>query len=450
MPLPHPTDQSDASTLPDPELNPLLNPLLAAHMGRWAEVYFTNPPEKREQAVAELLRELENLAPTEPASLQNVPDNSAAQPTENTKSPSSSAARLEAAVTCGSCAYDNSAEQRFCGMCGTPLHGLPEIAASQGAASRIAVSQGAVSQSAVSQSAVSQAVEDAPTRGASWSEYSPGDNSIADSTGPAVRSMEVASVCDDRELSWLRPERDFPVFATESEPSSSSYRIYVGAAVIVLLIVVGYMAWRGTEALSGTAPSQSAASQSTASQSAASQSAASQVASPQAEPARSSPPAEPAPAPSAQPTAAATAEPASAPLAVPPSAPRAVRSQPEATSQKEPTVKARPAPRIVSVAASSSAIVTDPSGAEDMATAEKYLNGGQGLPRDSGEAALWLWRAVGKGNLAATMTLSDLFLRGDVLAKNCGQARVLLDAAAKKGSKAAADRLRNLQAFGCE
>jgi len=27
---------------------------------------------------------------------------------------------------------------------------------------------------------------------------------------------------------------------------------------------------------------------------------------------------------------------------------------------------------------------------------------------------------------------------------------VLLDAAAKKGSKAAADRLRNLQAFGCE
>ena len=55
-----PTNESDAKTLPDPELNPLLNPLLGAHMGRWAEVYFTNPPEKREEAVTELLRELES------------------------------------------------------------------------------------------------------------------------------------------------------------------------------------------------------------------------------------------------------------------------------------------------------------------------------------------------------------------------------------------------------
>ncbi len=41
-----PEDESKTGTLPDPELNPLLNPLLAANMGRWAEVYFTNPPEK--------------------------------------------------------------------------------------------------------------------------------------------------------------------------------------------------------------------------------------------------------------------------------------------------------------------------------------------------------------------------------------------------------------------
>jgi hypothetical protein len=53
-----PSDESKSKTLLDPELNPILNPLLAAHMGRWAEVYFTSPPEKREQAVADLLREL--------------------------------------------------------------------------------------------------------------------------------------------------------------------------------------------------------------------------------------------------------------------------------------------------------------------------------------------------------------------------------------------------------
>ena len=62
MPVPHPPDKPDVNTLPDPELNPLLNPLLAAHMGRWAEVYFTNPPEKREQAISDLLRELERAA----------------------------------------------------------------------------------------------------------------------------------------------------------------------------------------------------------------------------------------------------------------------------------------------------------------------------------------------------------------------------------------------------
>ena len=74
MHLAHPENESDANTLPDPALNPLLNPILAAHMGRWAEVYFTNPPEKRGEAVAELIRELENNSPPAPASDQVVND----------------------------------------------------------------------------------------------------------------------------------------------------------------------------------------------------------------------------------------------------------------------------------------------------------------------------------------------------------------------------------------
>ena len=47
-------------SLPDPELNPMMNPTLGKNLGRWAQVYFTSPPEKREEAVQELLRELEN------------------------------------------------------------------------------------------------------------------------------------------------------------------------------------------------------------------------------------------------------------------------------------------------------------------------------------------------------------------------------------------------------
>jgi hypothetical protein len=67
------------STLPLPELNPLLNPVLGAHMGRWAEVYFTSPPEKREEAVLDLLRELQG---GEGATLQppNAADSVAKQP----------------------------------------------------------------------------------------------------------------------------------------------------------------------------------------------------------------------------------------------------------------------------------------------------------------------------------------------------------------------------------
>jgi len=62
----------------------------------------------------------------------------------------------------------------------------------------------------------------------------------------------------------------------------------------------------------------------------------------------------------------------------------------------------------------------------------------------------WLWKAVAKRNAEATLLLSDIFLRGDGVSKNCDQARVLLDAAASNGNKGAAERLRHLQAFGCE
>ena len=40
------------------ELNPLTNPILEQNLGRWAKVYFNNPPAKREQAVNNLLEEI--------------------------------------------------------------------------------------------------------------------------------------------------------------------------------------------------------------------------------------------------------------------------------------------------------------------------------------------------------------------------------------------------------
>jgi hypothetical protein len=96
--------------LPDPRLNPMINPRLGKNLGRWAKVYYTTPPEKRDQAVLELVRELEGgavpIPETEP----------------------STSVEAEIAQTFTSAPLDNPLgpisavpEQRFCGHCGSLL-----------------------------------------------------------------------------------------------------------------------------------------------------------------------------------------------------------------------------------------------------------------------------------------------------------------------------------------
>jgi hypothetical protein len=392
----------DESTLPDPELNPLLNPILGAHMGRWAEVYFTNPPEKRGQAISELLRELKNNSPSDSASIQVIDVERVAEKTETAVEPDSFPTAPEPLRTCSVCAHNNSAEQRFCGMCGAPLETSawsypPEIA---------------------------EALQ-IPT--AYWSEPEPslGNNPlehvIEPAVEPAVSSTAVGEGRGALGPAWALPERSLPHFSVESEPVPHRYRPYAGVALAILLALLVYMGWRGTRAISGTAGTPSA-------------------------PARAIPPAQPLPAASAQPSTADTTSSGDNP----PKSPVWSTNQAAATSRKNRPAGAQPASLIVPMPARPSAVAVDESGAEDLATAEKYLNGTQGVPRHSGEAAEWLWKAVGKGNLAATLALSDLYLRGDGVPKSCDQARLLLDAAARKGGRAAADRLRNLPAFGCE
>jgi hypothetical protein len=384
--VPHPTDESDANTLPDPELNPLLNPLLAAHMGRWAEVYFTNPPEKRGQAISELLRELENISPPEPAPVQVIPDehNERGRTKTEPGPPEPSPAKAEPLRTCKVCAYNNAPRQKFCGMCGAPLQVSPETH-------------------------VPQVTEAGALSAPSWLERSLGGNSVEDAIEPAVNSTTAGGHhkvpdYDAAEPAWPLPARDLPSFSAESGrvesgPVRHRYRLYAGAVLAILLAGFVYMAWRGSEALSSGATRPSAPARAVAS----------------AQP--------PAPAASAQ---QAGTMGSGLPASVP------------------------PAPRIVPVAGSSPASAGEPGGAEELAIAEKFLNGKQGVPRDSGEAAQWLWKAVRKRNLAATMALSDLYLRGDGVPKSCDQARYLLEAAARRGGKAAAERLSNLQISGCE
>lgn len=96
--------------LPDPRLNPMINPRLGKNLGRWAKVYYTTPPEKRDQAVLELVRELEGgavpIPETEPSTSveAEIAQTFTPAPLDNPLGPITAAP-----------------EQRFCGHCGSRL-----------------------------------------------------------------------------------------------------------------------------------------------------------------------------------------------------------------------------------------------------------------------------------------------------------------------------------------
>jgi hypothetical protein len=448
-----PTDESKAAILPDRELNPLLNPLLAAHMGRWAEVYFTSPPEKRAQAVSDLVRELENNSTPEHGSSQrannkpiwkgvkeegqqvpssrkifeqpaSVPESAifpmSSEPmnsepmTEESMTQESAVqeSAIQEPIICASCGHKNAPQQRFCGMCGTQL-----AVASENPSRRFAEADPIATETWDESRAISS--------GHSGSEPEPPAESAPDSDYHEAEQHDIP-----QSHAWSPPEDSRAEFSMlseyQSEPASHGYRIYVGAAVAILLGLLVYMTWRSNTAFwsSGAAPS----------------------ALPQAVPAARSEPAaamEPPAAPPAQPTPKAETAPKPAPAAAPSQKP--TRTHRDDARLANP----RPAARTVAVSASLSSSAAEQTGSEELAVAEKYLSAGPGKARDSREAASWLWKAVAKQNSTATLLLSDLYLHGDGVTKSCDQARLLLDAAARKGATAAAERLRNLQAFGC-
>jgi len=427
-----PTEESDATTLPDPQLNPLLNPLLAAHMGRWAEVYFTNPPEKRGQAVAELLRELESSSPPPSAPVLEssaqildspAPENSVLQEPvfqkpafqkndqyeperlddgfgkeqhDSASTRDSFALAEEAPLTCNSCGHNNWRAQRFCGMCGMPLGFSPE-----------------------------QAEEAAPST-ASWAEPRvPSESRLSE---PLAEFAEHTAPFEHHRTpqseSWPVREQNLPdpsprfQFQSELDSAPRSYRVYLGAAVAILLTILLYMAWRSGAAFWSNVktPAQIPRAVST----------------------------------EQQPSPAQNAGETSATPVTPPASTARTQNQTDTGAPANAAPKPRPAPRIVPVTATSTTPAAEQGGSEELATAEKFLDTRPGAARDTQEAARWLWKAVAKQNVTATFLLSDLYLRGDGVTKNCDQGRLLLDAAARKGVTAAAERLRHLQAFGCQ
>jgi hypothetical protein len=378
--------------MPLPELNPLLNPVLGENMGRWAEVYYRNPPENREQAVLELLQQLENENSPRQGGVTAQPlPHASAQ--DSASFPAQSAQSSERIIRCRSCGHENDNRQRFCGMCGRPL------LESEAGSFTSKVEDGVADDSRQEVLSASDAhLEKLRNRA---KHYASGDSSgddHADSEG-LIRSLGYA-------------------------PASTSYRPYIGVVLVIIIAALGYIAWRGSHAR-GSSPLTS-----------------------EAPPSTTAPPAQQPPAPTAPKAVVPTPDSSGAETA-------ATRTPDEHEGQSTNTAKAELAKNPSGAAATKQADTKEAqagavgNGSEELAIANSYLNPSAGTQPNTVEAVDWLWKAVAKRNTEATLLLSDLYLRGSGIAKNCDQARVLLDAAASRGTKEAAVRLRNMQAFGC-
>lgn len=401
-----PREQSDSTqSLPRPELNPLLNPVLAENMGKWAEVYFTSPPEKREEAVEELLRLLESGEPIPENEIKGPPPvaiSVEAFPEDQAAEPLVANRDARPLRHCDACGHSNPTTHQFCGMCGEKL-----------------IADGASGESQDREVGSSDMFSDSPRELESDAVGAvSGDEAYSAAVDSRNEQFEQGDeLAHFRRISHgtLGASGDSPDWNMEP-PSSRSPRIFVGAAVAMMLLAVGYVAWRASQSTQAQKPAVVATT-------------------------ATNEPSPAMPAPQKTETAAATPAPVE-PASNPPVAAADTKTPAKATNNV-PT----PLPEKQEPAAAPGSLG---NGMEELALAQRYLSGGTGLNRNSAEAAQWLWKSIAKHNSEATILLADLYLKGDGVTKSCDQARVLLDSAARKGVSGAGERLRNLQAFGCE
>jgi len=417
-------NQSDGpGTLPAPELNPLLNPVLGQHMGRWAEVYFTAPPEKREQAVLELLRELQGepvpVGAATPAFVSSA-RNPEAQPVP---------------VRCPWCGRENPASHRFCGICGKSV----AEPATAGRRSADRHSDVHIADLHITDEEIAHNLDQASFNGSSFD----GTSRLREPALRAdLRANENPGLNEEpifyRERDLHRRDlnhRDIDNEIFHYPPASRSYGVFLGLALVVALLAIGYVVWRSTY---GAQQVHDSAHDS-----------------PQAPPAMAATqpaaqPTTPDPVPSTVPK---PAEPASASPANPPAATSEGPPENEragAPSRGRKPASAKPSRAVAAAEKNPTPDSATGNGAEELTMAQQYLNGNSGQERNRAEGAKWLWKAVSKHNAEATLLLADLYLRGEGVGKSCDQAHILLDAAARQGIKGAGDKLRHLQAFGCQ
>jgi len=390
------------------ELNPLVNPLLSENMGRWADVYFNNPPEQREQAVLSLVHELQ----AEKNHREHEKVSGAASISEETSAPKVETASGGPSVTasdadlvrCAGCGHQNPRWHKFCGMCGAAV---VQKESNSGPAS-IAESTSSEREEAQKEDYASSSDTPAPD--------APGESR----TGPEPFEN---SITNPHELSLFRSFREADSNSYDDSEPQSHFRLYLGVALVLVILGLAYMGWKN--GLFTTQSSQEALP-------------------PTSNTPKPAAPPETASTKTSAPEAAAPAKKETAPAVNKAEAPGPASVKPKKTIAEKVPAKASAAPKPVEPQ-------TAPDhGNQELATAESYLNGTGGQTRNSALAAQWLWKSIAKHNGPASVLLADLYLKGDGVSKNCDQARVLLDSAAMKGVPGAGTRLRSLQAFGCQ
>lgn len=339
------------ASLPRPELNPLTNPVLGRNLGRWAQVYFTAPPEQREQAVSQLLRELESdphpvsagEAATSAKEADASPIFSALREARDSVTPVVQADSIE----CGQCRHVNSADNRFCGFCGGPLNEVSE----------------------------------------------------AENRDTSPLAEPAARIERDHELEWLR-NKELASFQIDQGRGFGWVKYLLAVAAIA---IAGLLYFQFRDRVSS--PLQSSTTST--------------------------------PQPAVQ-----TPEPARPEKALPEH--KNDKHLIQAASLKNEQARAIPPP--APAAGTSNQPNASASGASDpdVRLAQSYLQ-----QRNAPEAARLLWKAVGRNNTEAALTLSQMYARGEGVSRSCDQARILLVAAAKRGSAAAAQQLRQFDSAVC-
>jgi hypothetical protein len=151
----------------------------------------------------------------------------------------------------------------------------------------------------------------------------------------------------------------------------------------------------------------------------------------------------------------ATSQPPSAPpqpVRIP-DAPKPSVGSPEPASTTTPeNLPASPEKRFVNEPryhTENASVSENPSTTLPKVASEPASSMSEPLNQDPANRVHSLWAAVAQGNTSAEVTLAKLYLIGGGVTKSCDQARVLLQAAAKKGNGEALDKLSQINQQGC-